>query len=214
MTATAAVLGERALRRLGVAIVPVASRPALSGGISQTLIATRALLWLAVIAADETPATNDLNLAIAYVATTHDALIAQGIVTWAINAIPTAVADEYTMLTAMHLAPTFGRAADPTQQPVIEARVRKVSQIMAAPALATQRVLDIHRNLEARGKVRWSIQDLPPAAEDLYVILAAFQMAPEFGVHPTPGDDLIAMRGFAQIIALPSSGERVQTDYF
>ena len=45
---TPAVLGERVLRRLGVEIVPVASRPALATVVSVTAIAERALQGLGV----------------------------------------------------------------------------------------------------------------------------------------------------------------------
>ena len=45
---TPAVLGERVLRRLGVEIVPVASRPALATVVSVTSIAARALQGLGV----------------------------------------------------------------------------------------------------------------------------------------------------------------------
>jgi hypothetical protein len=316
MATTAAVIGERALRHLGVAIVPVASRPALSAVVSVTtiaatalqalgvtvpeaarpatgvdpfpsIIATNALIWLGVIASDETPSATDQALALAKVTAIHDTLIDQGIASWTTSFIPLGVSEEYTMLTALHLAPSFGKVADPSQVPALEARIRHVSllmqaqtlaearvaaihdslvaqafvtwantaipqavsddyvalcvaqmapvfggqsdlkavpmiearirhvaMIMAAPDLATQAVLSVHQNLEARGLVRWSIQDLPPAAEDPYMMLAADMIWPDMGVSQVRGDAEAARRALAQIIALPTSGERVQAEYF
>ncbi|HXI78044.1 MAG TPA: hypothetical protein VNH21_12960, partial [Steroidobacteraceae bacterium] len=65
MAVSIATLGERALRRLGVAIIPAADRPALAAPVALAAIATNALLWLAIIAADETPSPADAALALA-----------------------------------------------------------------------------------------------------------------------------------------------------
>jgi len=214
VTVSVATLGERALRRLGVAIVPVADRPALAAPVALAAIATNALLWLAIIASDETPSPADAALALAKAAAVHDGLIAQGFVSWAASAVPSAVAEDYARLTAMYLAPAFGKAADPAQLPVIEARIRKIAQIMAAPALAADEVLGVHQDLAARGLVRWSSFDIPDAAADCYVRLAADQLAGQFGLKADPRDALAAERSLARYIALPTSGERVQGEYY
>jgi hypothetical protein len=214
MSVTVATLGERALRRIGVAVVPLADRPALTTTLTADTIATRALMALAVIAADETPSGNDQDLALSKTLAVHDSMVAQGFVPWTAITVPQAVAEEYVLLTALHLAAAFGKAGDPAQLPVLEGRVRKMSLLLGANDIATGAVMTVHINLAARGLVRWTVWDIPPAAEDPYVSLAATSIAPEFGQQPIKGDDAEAYRALAQIIALPSSGERVRAEYF
>lgn len=211
---TAATLGESALRQLGVAVVPVADRPALAATVPAATIATNALIALGVIAADEAPSPADAALALARVSYAHDALISQGSVSWALSAIPNAVSDDMAILAAIHLASSFGKQADPARQPVIEARVRKVSAIMRAPADAEAAVLDVHNELAATGRVRWSVNDIPRPAERAYVDLAANVLAPQFGAKPDMQAEVSAQRLLAQLIALPTSGERVQAEFF
>ena len=214
MTVTIATLGERALRRLGVAIVPVADRPALTVTVPAATIATAALVELAVIAADETPATADQALALAKVGAVHDALVAQGLVSWALTAVPQALAEEYTKLAANVMASSFGKPADAQMHAMLEARVRKVALIMGAPDLASDAVLSVHKDFAARGKVRWSVFDVPPEVEDVYTLAAAYQLAPAFDVKANPADVATAELALARYIALPTSGERVQAEFF
>jgi len=214
MTVSVAQLGERALRRLGVAIVPEADRPSLTATTTAAAIATAALIELGVIAADETPAPADQALALDKVRAVHAAMVAQATVTWGIDAVPEAVREEYTRATALNLASSFGKAADPQLLAMLEGRVRKVAMVLSAPEHATQAVLDIHNHLAARGKVRWSTQDIPTYAEAPYVLLAANQLAPLFGAQANPADDVQASRALAQVIALTTSGSPVQVEYF
>lgn len=214
MTKTIAQLGEQALRRLGVAVVPVADRPGLAVVIPAATVATNALLALSVIAADEVPSALDQALALAKVTAIHDSLVSQGFVSWGLDAIPQAASEEYMQLTALHLATSFGKSGDPSQQPVIEARIRKIAVIMGAPALATGAVLSVHQDLAARGKARFTVFDIPPAFEDPYTFLAANQLAPLFGMKANPADDVTANQAIDRYISLPSSGERVRAEYF
>ena len=314
---TPAELGEKVLRRLGVEIVPVASRPALATVVSVTAIAARALqalgvtvteanspplittipaatiatnalVELGVIASDETPSATDQALALAKVSEVHDALVAQGAVAWALTGILQAAAEEYTKLTALWMASSFGKTGDPAQLPMLEARVKRVSLIaqsqalaearvatvhdelvgnahvswalnaipqavaddyvalvqfqmsnafgmhtdvpnlvgslearvrqfslvQRAPDLATEAVTAVHADLAARGKVRWTSLDIPLAAEQPYVLLAAFKLAPEFDKPANPNDYMLAEKSIARLIALPTSGERVRAVYF
>ncbi len=214
MTATIATLGESALRRLGVAVVPVADRPALSVTVPAATIATNALIELGVIAADETPSTADAALALAKANAVHDSLVANANVSWDRDAVPQAVSEEYAKLTALFTASSYGKQADPAQLGMLEGRVRKFSLIQRAPALATAEVRGVHNDLAMRGLVRWTSQDIPDAVGDAYVMLAANLLAPQFGAQPNPRDDQAAMRALAQYIALPTSGERVRADYY
>lgn len=316
MTVTIATLGERALRRLGVAVVPLADRPALNTRIAPgdiatnalislgviatdqvpppqaaiiplATIATTALIKLGVIASDETPSTTDQALAQAAAAAVHSSLVAQGTVDWTSaqitdavseeyagltafhlassfgkqgdpqivavlegriagvsrvaraqalalsklaevqaslisqanvswdNAgIPTAVAEEYTQLTAIALAPTFGQKTDPQMLPVMEARVRRMAQILAGPASANDAVQSVHDDMAARGLARWSVFDIPVAAEMPYELLAANRLAPLFDKQENPNDELLGRRALAQIVALGTSGETVRAVYY
>lgn len=214
MSVSVATLGERALRRLGVAVVPVADRPALTVTIAAATIATNALLWLAIVAAEETATPTDQAYALTKVGAVHDSLVAQGFVSWPLSAIPRYVSEEYVLLTAMHCAPSYGKAADPAQLPVIEARVRKASLVLRAPTLANEAVMAVHRHLVATGAARWSVFDIPDAAEYPVMLMAANELAPAFGQQANPADAVTAMRALAQIIALPSTGEHVTAVYF
>lgn len=214
MTVTPATLGERALRRLGVAVVPVADRPALGAAVPAATIAQRALTALNVIAADETPSADDQALALARINSVHDALVAQGAVSWTVDTIPQAASDDYSALASLRLATSFGKQPNPEMLPKLEARIRHIAMIMAAPALATEAVLAVHADLAARGRVRWGIDDLPDAAAMPYMFMAANRLAPAFAQKADQADEVMAMRALAQIIALPSSGERTQAEYF
>jgi hypothetical protein len=314
--ATVAQLAERALRRLGVAVVPVADRPALNTKVAPGDIATNALIELGVIAtdevptehavvvavdtiattaltklgviaSDETPSTTDLALARAAVTAVHDALVAQGSVEWLSTAIttavaeeyaglavlhlassfgktgdpqmlpllegriaavsrvqraynlalskvtqvqasiasqanvtwdntgvPTAIAEEYTRLTAMQLASSFGKQVDPQMLAVFEARARRMAMILAGPASAEDAVQAVHDDLAARGLARWTTFDIPPGADLPYEMLAANRLAPLFDKQADPNDELLARRSLVQIVALGTSGERVRASYF
>lgn len=212
--ANMADLATRVLRRLGVATVAEADRPAQGAPVPAETIAREALQWLGVIANDEAPAQPDAAVAKERLLHLVDSLIAQGLVPWNVLSIPSAVAEDMARLTALHLAPAFGEAADPAQLDVIEARIRRISLLLTAPAVAEQAVMDVHAQLDARGKTRWSSFDVPDYAEASDVLMAANLVAPQFGLPVDPGADVRAMRDLAQVLALPSNGEPVRADCF
>jgi hypothetical protein len=209
-----ATLGERALRRLGVAVVPVADRPPLATMIAPDTIATDALVELGVIAADEVPSPADLALAQSKLAAVQDSLTSQALVWWDNTGIPSALREEYTKMTAAQMATAFGKQADPAVYALLENRVRRMALVFTGPERATEAVQAVHDDLTARGRARWSVFDLPPAAELPYELLAANRLAPLFEKPADAAADVLAMRSLAQIIALPSSGERVVAEYF
>jgi hypothetical protein len=153
-------------------------------------------------------------LAVTRVAVVHDALVAQGNASWPLSAIPQAVADEYAGLVAQSVGPSLGQATDPKMIVGLEGRVRRFAMIARGPALAEQAVQAVHDDLAARGKARWTLQDIPRAAERPYVMLAAYHLAPEFGVTPSEPDRGMATVDLTRLIALPSSGERTRAEYF
>jgi hypothetical protein len=153
-------------------------------------------------------------LALSKVQQVQASLVSQAFVTWDNNGIPMAVAEEYTRLVAMALAPSFGQKIDPAALPLIEARVRRMAQILAAPDSAENAVQSVHDVLVSRGLARWSVFDLPPAAELPYEMLAANRLAPLFDQKANPNDEVLATRTLMQIIALPTSGEVMRVEYF
>lgn len=214
MPATIAALGERALRRLGVAVVAAADRPEMLTVNSYVQIAGRALVWLGVVASDETPEATDTATAEEKALNVHDSLVAQGFVSWDENSIPRGVSDDYVMLTALRLGMAFGKTLDGAQMPVIEARIKRFAMIARAPALAQQAVMDVHANLDARGLTRWSVFDIPDYIENPYILMAANLLAPQFDLPADPAAEARATRELAQVIALGTSGERVVAEYF
>lgn len=214
MTETVAAIAERALRRLGVAIVPVADRPMLTTQVPQATIATNALVELGVIASDETPSTADQALALEKVKAVQASLAAQAVVWWPDDAVPYAVSEEYTKLAGMMMASAFGKSVDPSLLAMLEGRVRKVALVLAAPDVAADAVMDIHRDLAARGLVRWTVWDIPDGVSGAYVSLAAGMLAPQFAERADPREMRAAEVAILRYIALPTSGEQVRAEYF
>jgi hypothetical protein len=212
--ATVAALGARVLRRLGVAAVAAGDRPGQIAPVGVAAIALRALQWLSVVAADETPAAADLAYAETKTRALHDSLVAQGLVAWTADAIPAAVSEDMVRLVALHLAPAFGKTGDPAQLDAIESRIRRISLLATAPQVAEQAVMDVHAGLDARGVTRWSVFDIPDHVEGPYVVLAANLAAPQFGLPVDQAAEVRALRELAQVIALRSSGGHVRTEYF
>jgi hypothetical protein len=215
MAATIADLGARVLRRLGVAVVAAADRPALTALVSVDRIATRALQMLGVVASDETPAAADMEIAREQVAMVHDALVGAG--------CRVLVDQRHPACRRGRIHPPGGDAsgADLRQAggPGHPGRDRGASapggvQLLNAPAVAEQAVMDVHANLDARGKTRWGAFDIPDYAEEPVVVLAANRCAPAFGLPVDPAADVRAMRDLAQVIALGAGPEPIRAEYF
>ena len=154
-------------------------------------------------------------LAEARVNSVHDELVGNAMVSWPVSAIPQAVSDDYVALVQFQMSNAFGMHTDvPNLVQTLEARIRHFSMVQLAPDLATEAIIAVHADLAARGKVRWSIQDIPLAAELPYLLLAAFKLAPEFDKPANPNDYTLAEKSIARLIALPTSGVRVRAVYF
>lgn len=215
MTQRADEIGERVLRRLGVAIIPLADRPTLTTMVPTTTIAIGALIELGVIASDEAPSTTDGNLALDKLRYIQESLASQALVWWSTLAgVPQALAEEYMRMTAISLASSFGKAGDLQTYAAMEARVKQMALILSAPDLATQAVLDVHAEMDVLGYVRWSSQDIPDAIAQAYVVKAATILAPAFGKPADAAAELMATRQFARYAALPSSDAQTPVEYF
>lgn len=214
MTVSIATIGQKALRRLGVRVVPLDDSPTLTEMVPVATIATAALVELGVIASDETPIPSDQALLLDKVASVHAALDAQGVVWWSKDAIPRAFAEEYTKLAASWAATSFGKSADPQLVASLEARVRKGAMVLSSDDQANQAVQAVHDNLVMRGVARWSVFDIPNPVGDAYSVLAADRMAPLFGTDTVPADTRAAEVAIYRYVALPTSGETVAAEYF
>lgn len=214
MTVSIATIGQKALRRLGVRVVPLDDSPTLTEMVPVATIATAALVELGVIASDETPIPSDQALLLDKVASVHAALDAQGVVWWSKDAIPRAFTEEYTKLAASWAATSFGKSADPQLVASLEARVRKGAMVLSSDDQANQAVQAVHDNLVMRGVARWSVFDIPNPVGDAYSVLAADRMAPLFGMDTVPADTRAAEVAIYRYVALPTSGETVAAEYF
>lgn len=140
---------------------------------------------------------------------------ALGLVTWTSDAIPAAVVDPLAALAVLQMGPEFGKEFDPKMWEFNLNRIRMVS--MGGPAgqaLAEQKIKAVHYSLEARGRARWSLYDVPSWAEEPIVLMAAVLLAPECGVKADPNWAVGAEMDLMRIISLPSNREPVQVAYF
>jgi hypothetical protein len=80
--------------------------------------------------------------------------------------------------------------------------------------IAEQKVRAVHASIRKDERVRWTINDLPEAAEEPYVLMAAFLGATEFSRPPDPMWWTWGEREINSIIQTPQSGQTVRTEYF
>ena len=181
MTESIATIAQKALRRLGVRIVPLDDSPTLTEMVSfnaiataalvelgvlnsdgtpttrtvpQATIATAALVELGVIASDEAPIPSDQALMLDKVASVHASLFDQGIALWAVGTIPRAFAEEYVKLTAAQAASSFGKSIDPAIVAMLEGRVRAGAAVLNADIpFMLDKVASVHAALDAQGVV-------------------------------------------------------------
>ena len=214
MTTSIGTIAQKALRRLGVRVVPVDDSPTLTEMVPFATIATAALVELGVIASDETPIPSDQALMVDKVASVHAALDAQGVVWWPSGSVPRAFTEEYVKLSAAMAGSSFGKAIDPAMVPLLEARVRKGAMVLSADSNAQQAVQAVHDDLVMRGIARWTSLDIPNPVGEAMEVLTADRLAPLFGGDTDPRDTQAAMIAIYRYVALPSSGETVSTAYF
>lgn len=149
------------------------------------------------------------------VAAVQNEINALGLVTWASSAIPAAAVDPMAAMAAMQMGPEFGREFDPKMWEFNINRIRQVS--MGGPsgqALAEAKVKAVQWSLEARGRARWVLQDIPRFAEEPIVAMAATLLGPECGVKVDPTWAPMAEAELMRIVSLPSNLEPVRAVYF
>ena len=214
MTESIGTIAQKALRRLGVRIVPLDDSPTLTEMVPFDTIATVALVELGVIASDETPIVSDQALMLDKVASVHAALDAQGVVWWVAGSVPRAFVEDYTKLTAAQAASSFGKAVDPAIVVMLEGRIRKGVMVLSADDNAQQAAQAVHDDLVMRGIARWSSLDIPDPVGEAMAVMVAFRLAPLFEVPPDAEAAANAMVSIYRYVALPTSGETVATAYF
>ena len=214
MTTSVGTIAQKALRRLGVRVVPLDDSPTLTETVPVATIATAALVELGVIASDETPIPSDQALMLDKVASVHAALDAQGVVWWPSGSVPRAFVEEYTKLTAAMAGSSFGKSIDPAIVALLEARVRKGAMVLSADDNAQQAVQAVHDDLVMRGIARWTVQDIPEALSRSVCHARGRCAGTAVRWRHRPNDTRDAMVAIYRYVALPSSGETVSTAYF
>lgn len=153
--------------------------------------------------------------AVAKVRAVYGELTAIGLVDYDINLLPGAIGDAIAGLAASELGPDFGKEETPA---ALEARWTRIRQVaMGGPAgqkLAEQKVIAIHESLAARGRVRWSLWDLPVFAEEDYCFMAATWLADEVGVKANPAWWPAAEMDLIRIVSVPTNYGTVKATYF
>lgn len=145
----------------------------------------------------------------------HEELNALGLVTWTVDTIPAALSDLYTAMASSKMVAEGGKPMEPAEYAAFIQRVRMVA--MGGPAgqaLAEQKVLAVQYSLEARGRARWGVYDIPVWAEEPLVLKAATLLGPECGVKVDPAWDTQAEMELMRIVSLPSLREPVRAEYF
>jgi len=153
--------------------------------------------------------------AIDRVGVVHEELNALGLVTWTANTIPVSASDCYMAMASSKMEAEGGK---PLTNPEYATWVQRVRMIAmggpAGQALAEQKVHAEHYRLEAQGRVRWTLFDIPVACEESIVTLAAVLLGPECNVKVDPTWKENAERDLMRIVSLPSTREPVRADYF
>lgn len=78
---------------------------------------------------------------------------------------------------------------------------------------ATGLVRGVHAFLRTEKLLRWTFADIPDYAEEPYVMMAAYNGAPDFQVERDPEGWARGLRMIQSAVNLPSAG-RTQAEYF
>jgi hypothetical protein len=80
--------------------------------------------------------------------------------------------------------------------------------------IAEQKVCAAHASIRKDERVRWTINDLPEAAEEPYVFMAAFLAGDAFGAPVETLWWTWGEREITALVATPGTGQAVRTEYF
>lgn len=181
-TVTLASVGAEALRLLGVNPVDAASASTPAGTTTITALGTDALRRLAVIAAAETPSTEDAALALAVMGNVHQIAAQTAMVTWANTAVPLYAAEPYIAMGMALLRPAFGMQG---QEGEFAAGLAGLSAEALAGTTGAAKVAlivdNVHQTLNGLGLVTWLSSAIPMSAASHYATMAAVRLAPTYG---------------------------------
>lgn len=151
----------------------------------------------------------------------HDALAGSSTITWDIDHIPSSVADSYTTMLALNLAPIFAKGAnDPKMAQLMRDQVEEFSIILGSQPLAEQVLRGLHAEWRSRGMTRWEIVNIPREMEDSYVNVTALRLAPQFPQRlyaagaVNPQWETAAEMKLWQVVTVGSDYRPVQAEYF
>jgi hypothetical protein len=183
-TVTVAVVAAQALRRLGFNPHAYADVPAQTGTTDTTDIATRALRMLGIVAATETPATEDQTEAETKAMAAHQHLLSVCFVPWGDGEVPASCAEHYVIMTAHLLAPSFGITPNlPASFEGARDGIRAVAWSGTyGQTAAEEQVTYVHEMLAALNFVSWASSAIPTWAAGHYAAMASYLLAPGSGV--------------------------------
>lgn len=142
------------------------------------------------------------------VASVHDMLAGEGLTDWSVLSIPNEVSESYIALTAMRLAPIFGKQVPADSDTAAMAKIRRVVLSGSrGQSLAEARVTQIHEELVADGFAEWTLNAVPSAAADAYTELATQALAPVYG---RKGDEAAREAAWGRLRKIAMSGARGQ----
>lgn len=183
---TPADLAARALRAVGINPAPIGVGTATGTTYTSAQLATQVLIKLAVIASTETPISQDQAEALARVTATHDILAGADYVTWTVDTVPSDVSEFYIVMASQLTAPQFGKPASMEAFNAAQAMVRMQALTGTyGQSLAVAKVSEVHDRLNAQGLVSWAVTAVPMGQAEAYVQMTAALLAPVFG---TPQD--------------------------
>ena len=192
MTVPVATIAEQALRRLGVAIVPVADRQMLNDMVPPATIAEAALrqLGVDVVPASERPA---LSVVVPVATIADNALRDLGVAV-----VPEA---ERPLLTVTVPISTIATSA------LAELGVVASDETPSAAdqALALANAQEVHDSLVALGIASWPSSAIPQYASEQYTKMAANIMATSFGRAADPANYALLQERVRQAVAVVRS---------
>lgn len=145
----------------------------------------------------------------------HAEMQGLGLVSWSLDAIPGSMSQAYAAAATVLMGEEDGKPLDAAAYSVQMMRVRMLA--MGGPAgqaLAEQKVRAVHASLDARGRTRWTLWDVPDFAEEPYVFMAATLLAPEIGMKADPSWWAQAEADLIRINSIPTNHEPVRACYF
>lgn len=100
-------------------------------------------------------------------------------------------------------------------------RVLRKIKVLAAGEVASaedaqlveEKLRAVHASLKTHGLLRWTLQDIPDYAEEPYVMMCAFLVAPDFSQVAEPAYWSIGLSEIQAAVSLKAAGV-VRAEYF